>query len=146
WCEGAIDLIDVILDAPAKPLGVTRAQGHQRHHAGQIPAAEDHGTSHVGLALDGALDVFRLELDAPLRDDDVLLAALDVEVAVRVHAADVAGGDASLAQEGLALFFGVDVEIAVAEQIRVVEDDFAVLGQFERAGVDLLADRSELDA
>src|SRR5215211_8593775 len=91
-------------------LGI-RIEGDQRHVVGPAVADRDRLADQRAGRLDLGLDVGRRHVLAGGVDDQLLLAVDDLQVAVLVELADVAGVQPAVVGEGLVVFLG---QIAVS--------------------------------
>ena len=128
----------VLLGERRRLLGVERDQGDEVGPA----VADHHALRDQRVLLHLGLDVRRGDVLAAGGDDDVLLAAGDLEEAVGVDLADVAGVEPAV-DERLA---GRLVVLVVAlEDVRPAHQDLAVVGDLHLAAGERLADRAELE-
>ena len=102
--------------------------GVQRDERDEVraPVAVHHGLGDPAGLLEVVLDVGGREVLAAGRDDDVLLAAGDRQVAVVVELAEVAGVQPAVAVERLG--GGLGVLPVAREDVRAAHQDLAVLG------------------
>ncbi len=129
------------LDQVRGPGHGVLAQLHERDHLLAVPlvrAPHDGGSDHVGVLHQHVLDVAGVHV-VPAADDQVLDPVHDVQVAVLVEPAHVAGVQPAAAHHQRGLRLGVPVP---AHQHRAAHADLAVLGRRRRRGVPALdADR-----
>src|SRR5690606_7518056 len=88
--------------------------------------ADDHRLVNEGVVLDRHLDVLRRDVLPTGGDDDVLLAAGDVEVALFVESAEVTRVQPTFGLQRLAR--GLLVLEVPEEYVRTPEDDLAIIG------------------
>src|ERR1700730_5250949 len=114
--------------------------------AGEVrPLVADHdGVRNVGREFELVLDLRWRDVLAARRDDDVLHPVGDLDKALIVDRADVAGVQPSLGVDGLGGLFRL-VEIPHEQEV-APDQDFALRADHHLAPRSGLADRAELDA
>ena len=114
------------------------------HETCQVLAlvANHHRVGNVGRELELVLDLARSDVLAPGRDDDVLHAVGDLEEALVVDLADVAGVEPPVTNR-LGRLLGL-VEVTHEDELSA-DQDLALLGDPDFAVGDRAADRAGLD-
>src|SRR5215210_379720 len=125
----------------AELRALLHVEGDQSDQIG--PAVADHDALRdVRALLDLGLEVGRGDVLAARRDDDVLLAAGDREVAVLVELAEVAGVQPAVLER---LARGLLVLVVALEDVRPPDQDLAVVGDPDLASRKCSPDLAELE-
>ena len=121
----------------------TISSGVERDQRDRVraPVAVHHGLRDPARLLEVVLEVRRREVLAARRDDDVLLAAGDLEVAVLVELAEVAGVQPAVLDRAERR---VVVLVVALEDVRAPDQDLAVVGDPDLDARQRPADRAEL--
>src|SRR5262249_41979093 len=135
---GDTGVLDPLFLGPGDDLlGVERYQAAQEW----TPVAVHHRLRHVAVLLHRVLPVGRSDVLATRRDDDVLLATGDEQVAVLVDLAEVAGVQPAVDHR---LLGRVVVLVIAPEDVRALDQYLAVLGDLDFAARHRPADRTDL--
>ena len=142
----AVDVVDDLLhellwvSAGRCDLGVVDRD--QRGDVGP-PVADDDRLRDEARCLQRVLEVLRRDVLAAGGDDQILLAVGDLQEAVRVDLAEVAGAEPAVVGEGRCRRLGILV--VAAEDGVAAHEDLAVLVEPDLAALDGAADRAEVE-
>src|SRR5215207_2359816 len=119
-------LVGALDDSRGVGPGVIHDEHRERLGAARAFDADDGAQADFGLAVERGLDVLGVDVQARGRDDDLLLAPAEVDVARRVHLAEVARAQPAAVAERLAdavsaPVAGRDVRAAHENLARLVE-------------------------
>src|SRR5215467_14915363 len=142
----AVDLVDDLLD---EVLRIAAGGGHlglvERDERGDVrtPVADRNGLRDEARRLERVLEVLRRDVLPARRDDQILLAVGDLQPAVRVELADVAGAEPAVLRERGGGRIGV-LEVPGEDGV-AADEDLAVLVDLDLAAVDRPPDGPELE-
>src|ERR1035438_5067638 len=135
-------LRELLVGTPDRRLGIdgiAQDENGARLGVASLLQADDDAVAYCGLLAQRILEVLGINVHPFAGDDDVFLAALEIEIALRVEFAKVAGAKpTSLAQHRLQ-FFSLPI---TGSDVGAAHQDFAVLVELDFAALEYFANRA----